>query len=180
MEIELRAKIQNLESFLKLLKQLPGLEVKKCGSRQVDTYLRNSNDLQRKLIYRIRRQEDGAILTLKTKSVHDDDVAWHDIDIPLNEPDKLENILLNSDYVYVVMIDKIRDSFKYEEFEINVDNILDLGYFIEIESLRDNPSQEEIAASLEEMRQVLFKLGCTDQDVIKKGYVQLMEEASAK
>ena len=55
------------------------------------------------------------MFTLKTKSAATKDIAWKDIDLPLEDPDRLEDILMNSGYEYVVLIDKVRDSFQYDE-----------------------------------------------------------------
>ena len=134
MEIEIRARINDLPLLQKQLNSLSGIRIKKQADREVDTYIRHSKDNEGLLIFRIRRKEDGAMFTLKTKSAATKDIAWKDIDLPLEDPDRLEDILMNSGYEYVVLIDKVRDSFQYDEYEINIDNIRDLGHFIEIEA----------------------------------------------
>ncbi len=177
MEIEIRARINNLDNFLVALNKLPGIKTKKMSARQVDTYLKHSLDKERKIIFRIRRKANKAIFTLKTKSQHDKkDVAWKDIDIQFDEPDRLEDILLNSGYEYVVLIDKVRDSFQYQKYEINIDNIRDLGYFVEIECMCDQNKSKVIDSEIVSMREILLSLGCENDDIIERGYVQLMEE----
>jgi len=178
MEVEIRAKISNLDGILGKLNQLKEIKVKKQVERQVDTYIKHSQDKERVLIFRIRRKKEGAIFTLKTKSQGAKDVIWADIDLPVAEPDKLEDILMNSGYEYVVLIDKVRDSFDYQGYEINIDNIRDLGYFIEIEYQTDTDvAKDQI---IESIKKILYSLGLTKDDIIEKGYVRLMEEKELK
>ncbi|MEK9165650.1 MAG: class IV adenylate cyclase, partial [Patescibacteria group bacterium] len=145
--------------------------------RQVDTYLRHQADKEQLLVIRIRRKEKQAILSFKAKSVDPKgDTAWHDYDTQISDPNKLEDILISSGYVYVCVIDKIRDSFKWQDFEINIDNIRDLGLFIEIEA---QGQEKDIEPKKKEMSRILEKLGIAPADIIEKGYVALMLEAMA-
>lgn len=175
MEIEIRAKINNPSAFQKKLQKLDGITVKKQAERQTDTYIKHSRDKDRVIVFRIRRKEKNAILTLKAKSsILEKDVAWKEINIPISEPDKLEDILMTSGYGYVVLVDKVRDSFRYLDYEINVDNVRDLGYFVEIEYI--TKEEKSIDREISKMKSILCQLGCTQGDIIEKGYVPLLEE----
>lgn len=171
MEIEIRAEV-NKKTLVERLNNLDGIIPKGQAERQVDTYIRHKYDTEPILIFRIRRKKGGALLSLKTKSIGAKDILWRDIDLPLHDPDKLEDILMNSGYVYHVLIDKVRDSFMYKNFEINIDQIRDLGMFIEIEFQADDVKLAE--NKLEEMRNMLRELGVNDDQIIEKGYVSLM------
>lgn len=178
MEIEIRAKINNLSDFRKRIQSLGNITIKKQAERQVDTYIKHSQDKDRVIVFRIRRKENGAILTLKSKSlVLEKDVAWKEVNIPISEPDNLENILMTSGYEYVVLVDKIRDSFCYSDYEINVDNIRDLGCFVEIEYV--SKEGENIDKKILDMKSILYQLGCAEDDIIEKGYVLLLEEMTS-
>lgn len=173
MEIEIRARINDLLILQKQLNNLPGVRIEKQAEREVDTYLKHSKDSDELLIFRIRRKENGSLFTLKTKSTTTKDVAWKDIDLPLEDPNRMEDILMNSGYEYVVLIDKVRDSFQYNGYEINIDNIRDLGYFIEIEA---QSAEININEKILDMKKILNHLGIADEDIIERGYVQLMKE----
>jgi len=180
MEIEIRAKIPDLPAFQRNLNALPGVESVKSGVREVDTYLKHGQDKERILVLRIRRRSTGALLTFKTKS-QGKDVAWHDIDLPLHDPDMLEDILLNSGYVYVVLIDKVRDAFRRGDIEINVDQIRELGNFVEVAfETAEAASPELIRTKTVELKKLLMQLGCRQEDIVEKGYVKLMEEQGKK
>ncbi len=174
MELEIRAKIQDLDTFYNSVEALEGIEVKLKGVRQVDTYMKHKADEDRILVIRIRRKDDKAILTFKTKSIGQTDTLWQDIDIPFDEPDRLEDILMNSGYVYVALVDKVRDSFQYGEIEINIDNVRELGPYVEVEAIVEDEKQSE--SKKKELFALLKKLGVPKKDVVEKGYVPLMIE----
>lgn len=116
MEIELRAKISNAQLLEEKLKQLPNVIEKKNGERQVDLYFKHGSEVDEKMVIRIRKNytNNKTLLTFKSKSKHSQDIAWEDFDTPIDDPDKLENLLINSGYVYFCLIDKVRQSFAYK------------------------------------------------------------------
>lgn len=174
MELEIRARISDKKAFQHALQTLTGIRVVSKGVRQVDTYLRHVADVDRLLVFRIRRRDDDSVFTLKTKSMGGKDILWQDIDIPLAEPNRLEDILLNSGYVYVCLIDKIRDSFRYGDVEINIDNIRELGLFVELEVILDDASSWKTRHK--ELVQLLHRLGIEKDHIVERGYVPLMIE----
>ena len=173
MEIELRAKILEPKTIEQNLKLLPGIVEKKSNDRQIDTYLKHENDKDRKLVIRLRKNytNNKATLTFKGKSKGKLDIAWQDYDTPIENPDILEKVLINNGYEYVCLIDKVRQSFVYEKFEINIDNIRDLGLFIEIEKYGEEGEVEKIK---NELTDLLNKLGIKNEDIVTQGYVQLV------
>ncbi|MDF1497356.1 MAG: class IV adenylate cyclase [Patescibacteria group bacterium] len=175
MEIELRARIENKEVFQENLNSLSDLKIISMGERQIDTYLKHASDIERILVLRIRRKDNGAILSFKTKS-QGKDVAWHDIDLPLSEPDLMEDILTNSGYIYVVEIDKVRDAYKFQNYEINYDQIRDLGSFVEVAVEIPESESDNKDVYLKKLEELLAKLGCEKQQIIELGYVKLMEQ----
>lgn len=175
MEIELRARINDKNIFQDKLNSLPDVKAISTGERQIDTYLKHSSDIERVLVLRIRRKNNGAILSFKTKS-EGKDVAWHDIDLPLSEPDLMEDILTNSGYIYVVEIDKVRDAFLFKNFEINLDQIRDLGLFVEVAIEVPESESDNKDIYIKKLEELLAKLGCEKQQIIKLGYVKLMEQ----
>jgi len=172
MEIELRAQILNTQLLEEKLKQLPNIIEKKIGERQIDLYFRHESEINEKMIIRIRKNyiNNKALLTFKSKSRHSHDIAWQDFDTPIDNPDKLEDLLINSGYVYFCLIDKVRQSFIYKDFEINIDNIRDLGLFIEIEK---NGAESEVETIRKQIMDLLASLGILENAIINQGYVQL-------
>jgi adenylate cyclase class 2 len=172
MEIEVRARIGNFAEIKK------ALEIKArflATSDEDDLYLRHASDTGRSLVLRIRKKEDGAMLTFKGKSTGDD-TAWPDVDLPLSHPDNLEQLLLASGYVQVVHICKHRLTYHTDDFEINLDKIEDLGDFIEIEGRGDETMRQTVERDISHF---LVSLGVQESRIIRKGYVPLMLEKIA-
>lgn len=69
-------------------------------------------------------------------------------------------------------IDKKRETYKHQDFEINIDHIESLGEFIEVELIGDDAEtcKKRIEHFLEK------DLGIAPSAFVKKGYVPLMLE----
>lgn len=172
MEIELRASADDPDAIRNAL----ATQAKHRGtSNEHDFYLRHESDKDRSLILRIRRKENGSMLTFKGKA-SGDDTAWSDIDIPLTDSDSLQQLLLGSGYVKVVEIKKRRSSYCLEDFEINVDEIENLGVFVEIEGRGDEENRAKIE---EKIMNLLVSFGIQNENIIRKGYVALMLEQTS-
>lgn len=173
MEIELRAKIADLNLLEKKMQSLQELKEKKIEERQVDIYFKHDKEIEERMVIRIRKnyKNNQALLTFKGKSKHKDDIAWEDFDTPIEDSEKLEKFLINNGYEYFCLIDKVRQSFSYKDFEINIDNIRDLGLFVEIEKQGDENEVENIK---KEIIHLLNLLGIDSESIITKGYVQLV------
>ncbi|MEP7162201.1 MAG: class IV adenylate cyclase [Candidatus Moraniibacteriota bacterium] len=171
MEIEIRAKVDdraNLEARLEAEAKFI------TASVEDDVYFKHETDLERKLVLRIRRKASGSILTFKGKTTGDD-TAWQDVDLPLSNPDDLENILFSNNYVKVVQIQKSRRSYALQDYEVNLDDITGLGTFIEIEGRGDETERRQVE---DDISLVLNNLGVSKEHIIRKGYVALMLEKS--
>lgn len=169
MEIEVRARISDASKIKDLL-QTKAEFVE--SSSENDLYLRHESDVERSLVLRIRRKENRSFLTFKGKS-KGDDTAWLDVDLPLSHPDDLENLLLGSGYTEVVRINKHRSTYQGQDFEINLDEIDNLGSFIEIEGRGTDSNRTAVE---QKITQYLIALGVQKSDIIRKGYVTLMLE----
>ena len=168
MEIEIRARIGNPKKITNLLKKDGGVIF--VGEKtEKDTYFKHSTDIDRKLVLRIRKTKSGDMLTFKAKS-KGDDTAWPDVDLPLGDAKSLEKILRGSDYEEVITITKSRSTYKKKNFEINIDNIKELGWFIEIEGRGTQKERKHIE---KEINETLRLFGINQIDIVRQGYVPL-------
>jgi len=170
MEIEIRAKIGNPKKITSSLKKDKNV-VFVSEKAEKDVYFKHSTDTDRKLVLRIRKTKNGDTLTFKAKS-KGDDTAWPDVDLPLNDAKSLEKILRGSDYEEVVTITKKRATYKTkkEKFEINVDHIQELGWFVEIEG---RGTQRERKSVEKKLNETLALYGIAQTDTVRQGYVPL-------
>ncbi len=166
-EIELRAMVEkDIEDSIVRM----GAEKVK-DSHQSDEYFKFSLDSERRLVIRIRRKEGGSTyLTFKGSSEDEDDIAWQEWEQEIEDDEVLKKLLLSNGLELVVAIDKKRGTYKYEDFEINVDDIKGLGTFIEVELLSDNVDEGK-----KKIQDLLFnQLEIPRENVINEGYVPLM------
>ncbi len=168
MEIEIRAKIGNPRKIITLLKKDKEVVFIKEKTEK-DIYFKHITDVSRKLVLRIRRTASGDMFTFKAKSTGDD-TAWPDVDMPLRNAKSLEKILRGNDYVEVITITKKRATYSKNKFELNLDHIKELGWFIEIEGRGTQRERKHIE---QELHVILLSLGIDQKDIVRQGYVPL-------
>lgn len=171
MEIEIRSKVTDLNALLVKIAEINAQ--KKYTERQIDTYFKQVDDKDRKMVIRIREIPQGKILlTFKSASPKNTkDTMWADYDTVIDRPEILKAVLKNGGYSELCSIDKKRTSYELNTFEINIDTIQGLGDFIEIEGNGDVDERAQIESDI---LKLLARLGCTE--IITKGYVPLMIE----
>lgn len=168
MEIELRARLTNGPEFLQSLRRRVG-RMQAGSITQDDRYFRHEADRKRRIIVRIRRTETSAIVTFKSRATGSD-TAWLNVDLPLNEPNDLERLLLSGGYVPVVRIRKRRWTFRFRGMELNVDQVRGLGWYIEIEANGTARKRRQLETRIE---CALADLGIRQSNIIRRGYVTL-------
>ena len=168
MEIEIRAKIAHPKKIISLLKKDKAVSFI-SEKTEKDTYFKHVTDVSRKLVLRIRRTVSGDMLTFKAKS-SGDDTAWPDVDMPLGDAKTLEKILRRNEYVEVVTITKKRATYTKKKFELNIDHIKELGWFIEIEGRGTQKERKHIE---QELNAILLSFGIDQNDIVRQGYVPL-------
>jgi adenylate cyclase class 2 len=178
-DIEIEIKIPtNKQNFDRIRKHL--LDVAKLlqKEKQVDTYYTPShrNFFEPKEPYeylRIRREESKSSITYKlynpdpTKRTH-----CEEYESQVTNTDSIQKIFKALDFEESLTIDKDREIFNYQDkFEVALDKVKDLGYYIEIETTKDFDS-------IEQAREELFKfakeLQLDTTKVDNNGYVYLM------
>jgi adenylate cyclase, class 2 len=170
MEVEIRALVDDVNSLSLKLNELGQFKER---SHQIDTYLKHVNDDQRRLVVRFRRSGNStALLTFKGSSVNSHDNNWADYDTVIADPDSLQELLLSNGFEHVCEINKKRNSYLIQGFEVNVDEIANLGIFIEVESIV--ACQSEVSKALEELHELFNAIGIKNEKVINSGYVKLM------
>jgi predicted adenylyl cyclase CyaB len=122
-------------------------------------------------IFRIRKQGDKTILTLKHKASHRSRDN-HELELEIADAVEMAKILERVGYTRDVNIYKTRQTATWDGYELCLDTLRDYGDFIEIECLTDETADvEKVEAELWSMLQ---KLGIDEQDRFDKGYDQLV------
>lgn len=175
MEIELRAKLENGQKLLDSFMGDSRFNLK-SKSDEKDVYFKITSDPERKLVVRIRYSNGSTMLTFKAKATGAD-TAWKDVDTVLDDPETLTSILLSCGFEQLVVIEKHRASFSFENFEVNIDSIKDLGWFIEVEGRGDDDAREQVETDI---KAFLNSIGITESDIVTKGYVPLKLASEGK
>ena len=173
-EIEIKIPVSE-ETFKSVREKLQKLATPSGSSRQVDSYFSPSHRdfMEPRFPFEwlsVRRRGDSAILTYKHWYPENQEISTHcdEFETPVNDPEQLERVLKVLDFRPLVTVEKTRETFRFEDrLEICLDDVKDLGFFIEIESMKN-------LGTVEETRKQLFgfaaRLGLENTRMDKRGY----------
>ena len=171
-EIEVKAKLTNPELVLKKLEQL-NITLSQPISQKDQIFLKKGVTYpvgRGKVATRIREQDAKFIFNMKISQENELDNLERETVI--ENPKQMQDILENIGFYEAVQVKKIRKKAKYNDMEICIDEVEQLGSFIEVEKLSEGDSlqiQEQLFTLLE-------SLGVTKEDQVIKGYDTLMWE----
>lgn len=157
-EIEIRAKIENIDSVRKKILELGAKHIK--TEKQVDRIFGRSKDLDKehKIIegcFSARIRQKGNKILVELKEIRRTG-AGLEFSYPISKSEDGAYFLQKLDYEEAFAISKVRELYELDEFEICLDQVDDLGYFIEIESKsEDNDKKEEL---VQECKDLLSKI----------------------
>ncbi len=175
-EIEVKAHLKNKDEvkeklnalgceFSQPIKQTDVVYAKVVSS--LPEFLKNEHFL------RIRERSDGKyIFTVKqskshavlTKSEHETEIL---------DKEELEKALFLMGYKIANQVVKVRQTAQYKDFEICLDEVEELGSFIEVEKMSDGDVDEV----RRELNEFLLSLNVAKEDEVHKGYdIMAMEK----
>ncbi len=168
MEIEIRAKINNIKEKEKIIINLGAKLNKK--KYQVDKYF-GSVDLFKKVGYsfllRVRNEGDKKFLTYKGDKFKKDGV-WQEYEFEIKNEKEAETMLKEMGLDNIIEVFKKRIEYHFDSLTICLDEIKDLGSFIEIESQVDSDENKE------KLEKLMKLLGIEKNQIIHKGYVTML------
>lgn len=172
MEVEARVKVDNLE---KLKQQLAGLGAEFLKEKtQVDSIFKKKGEEFKQqgsgdFILRIR-ESDKNIFTFK--SLTDRAGVWVEHETEIGNPEDMKKILERTGFSKAITMTKKRLQGKLGDFEVCLDDIKELGTYMEIalDSLDGNTAKKRIV-------ELLAQLGFPKDRIIHKGYVALIFES---
>lgn len=173
MEVEIRAKIENLTDLKERLIDL-GAEFG-VQRKQFDAiYKRKGKERDTQgpgsYILRIRDSDNGKFLTFKALTERQG--AWEEYELEIDNVKEAKKILQRIDFVEVLTLTKERISGKLGEFNFNLDNIKELGSYIEVELISNNSKEAQ-----DKIKQFLFRLGISEEQLERRGYVEIIFES---
>lgn len=177
-EIEIKIPLSDSE-FEKVKENVKILTRFVKKSHQIDTYFTPShkNFLEPQFPFEwlsIRNRDGKSILNYKHYYPEDADVKTHcdEFELELQKPEQFGKIFVALEFRTLVTVDKEREVYTYkDEFELGVDDVKDLGKFIEIETMKDFGSVEAARKKLFDFAKIL---GVDTSKMDKRGYPFLL------
>lgn len=173
-ELEVRFLITN-EKCLNELTEYLSQNYTLCEENyQLDKYFKEKGkeqegDIPGSYILRIRYENETCIATKKETISKG---LWNEKEIHLDETQAnfIEEILILG-FANVLEIEKNRVSYKNDRLTINIDNVKDLGCFLEAELLGDFTEKDKILFT----NKIEEEFSFVSPRVVSEGYVQLMK-----
>lgn len=178
-EIEVKAYLKDREGVIAKLKDLgcvlsePVRQIDTVYSKTMDTTADYNSANEHFL--RIRRSSTGKnIFTVKEKMQQH--MASKEFETEVSDPDALEQAIFLMGYSVANGLDKTRQTAHYRNYEICLDDVQELGSFIEVEKFSD----EDPDLVVDELFQFLLSLGVKKEDQVFKKYDTLIMEKMGK
>ena len=140
--------------------------------RQIDTvYMRPLRDSETEHLVRIRHTSDGKCLFTVKEKIRQT-MANTEYEVVVSDGKVMEQALVLMGYSVDSRLDKTRTTAHYNDYEICLDEVVDLGSFIEVEQFSDrDPGQVT-----QELFEFLMSLGVSKEDRVFKKYDTLITE----
>jgi len=177
-EIEIKIPI-DVKTFNNLKKKLKKIAKFKNSKKQIDEYYNSPHRNFVKLKHpfeslSIRERGNKYILNYKHFHPENTNKFTHcdEFETEIKNPDKLKKIFSALDFKRLITVENDRELYVYNnEFEIALDKVKDLGFFIEIEALKES---KNVKQTLKELFKFAKELKLDISKVDKKGYPYLM------
>ncbi len=177
-EVEIRVIIKDFKKAEERLLNL-GKFVK--SRKQIDKYYypKNHNFYAREPIkeyLRIRREKGGHHLNYSYCHLEKDGslISTDEYETLTSDPEVLEKIFARIDMVHKITVTKIRKYFVLKDFEVVLDYIKELGYFMEIEAKKDFGGEKK---TKEKCFELLDKLNIDYKKSPEMGYPTMVMRA---
>ena len=172
-EIEVKARVSDLSELIKKLESL-GVAFSEPITQNDETFVdENYGDYDKfqpgKNVLRIRENKGKFIFTLKQPQSNELDCFERETEI--TDPREFKEALLLMGYKPVVEIHKIRRKAKYKDYEICLDDVKELGAFVEVEKITDNEDADKVQ---DELFNFLETLGVSKDNREIHGYDTLV------
>ncbi len=176
-EIEIKVPLEE-SAFLKLKEQLKSSARFVKSKTEKDDYFTPShrNFVEPEFPFewlRLRNLGDSVIITYKHFYPENVEKTTHcdEFETEVRNPAHFFKILQALNFKKLVSVEKTRETYHYDEFEIALDTVKELGHFVEIEALKDFGS---VSVARERIFEFSKKLGIDTSNCDLRGYPFLL------
>lgn len=178
---EIEVLIRCDQNILELQEKLKGSKFK-SKSRVIDTYyydekrknLQPGDNLRLNECFRIREKSDSAYMTYKVDKFTENDIWLYSDEFET----KIEDAVMAKEIVnklglkQLIKIDNEKSVFENELYYIFVEDVVDLGVFVEVELKND--TDEDIELQKDRIREFINSLNLTNVVELNEGKPELM------
>lgn len=172
MEIEVKAKLKDLKQIRKRLLQIP-VQFSKSKT-QVDHYYKlrgREMELQKPGSYLIRIREDDDKNYLTMKKLTKERGVWEEHELAIENYREMDIILREIGFVEIFTLHKKRTITKYKNYKICLDDVRELGPYLEIELV---VKKGDFLKLQDNIKSFMFSLGIQENQIEKRGYPQIL------
>ncbi|MEK7194595.1 MAG: class IV adenylate cyclase [Patescibacteria group bacterium] len=172
-EVEIKAKLRDKEKIIEKLTSL-GCTFEPAVTQSDVVYAKNLGSVEvfnaNDVFLRLRvKNKTKVLFTIKQRGVNDLDALEHEVEV--SPRDEMEKAILLMGYKEAVRVNKTRIITHYNNCEICIDDVENLGTFIEMEKLTEEGDSEVIQ---EELFKFFESIGISKEDRVFSGYDILM------
>lgn len=176
-EVEFKAKIENYEKFIEVKNKILSLGSKLTSKTlEEDIYFQHpSKDFSKTdEALRLRKTNGKNYLTYKGAKISKISKTRLEIQTEIENFENMKEILIKLGFKPIAIISKKREKYALENTFIFIDDVKDLGYFIEIEERIENESS--IKEIEEKLIKILEKINISRKFITIKSYLELLLE----
>lgn len=169
LEIEAKARVRNKREIKQRIIEAGGVYLR--TETQDDTYFAHpSRDFKETdEAVRIRTVGDEYFFTYKGKKLDYQTKTREEIEIKIEDAGKMAEILERLGFTTVANVIKVREYYSLDDYWVAVDEVFDVGLFIEIEKHGESYEPEELV-------KVFEGLGIERLEMERKSYLELLLE----
>ena len=174
-EVETKLKIDCTEHIEERIKGLIGDY--KGEKTEIDLYFDHPNMPILSGGGALRVRDSGGKYRLTYKGPKKDDVTTsrEEIEIGIESSSEMIKILDELGFYEICEVKKLRKTYLLEDLVITLDNVVDLGEFIEVEGKASN--DQEFEGKKDEIFKLLEKLGLSTDAISQRSYLEMLLDA---
>lgn len=174
-EVETKLKIDGIEHIEERVKELTGDY--KGEKTEIDLYFDHPNIqiLSGGGALRVRDTGGKYRLTYKGPKKDDETTSRTEIEIGIESAREMIKILDELGFYKICAVKKLRKTYILEGLVITLDNVADMGEFIEVEGKAND--DREFKEKKDEIFKLLKKLGLSTDAISKRSYLEMLLDA---
>ena len=170
LEIELKVRVSDLASIREKLCDLHAVQTDRTHEHDVYYNAPHRDFGSTDEALRVRYSDDRIIVTYKGAKIPGFDFkAREEVNVRIEDGHGFEIILDRLGFRKTAIVDKMREYYRYEEASVALDEVKDLGFFVEIELTGDETS----SAAKERINAIARKIG-VEGEAILSSYLEML------